>query len=131
VELSIVTPDRSVVVGKTTEVIIPGINGEFDVLPGHAPKIAMLGTGVLRFTTDNKQVRLMVSGGFAEVESDRIVVMCDHAALDGDVAADTDKASLQALEAKLRQLGAVAPDNEAFVGLKAELDRASARLSLR
>jgi F-type H+-transporting ATPase subunit epsilon len=130
-ELSIVTPDRSVVVGQASEVIIPGIGGEFDVLPGHSPKMAMLGTGVLSFTAEGKTMRLMVSGGFAEIERDRIVVMCEQASLAGDIAADADKASVQGLEQQLKALGAVAPTDATYVGLKTELERASARLTLR
>jgi F-type H+-transporting ATPase subunit epsilon len=130
-ELSIVTPDRSVVVGQASEVIIPGVGGEFDVLPGHAPKMSMLGTGVLSFTAAGKTMRLMVSGGFVEIDHDRVVLMCEQASLAGDVTTDTDKASVVGLEQQLKALGAVAPTDATYLGLKTELERASARLNLK
>jgi F-type H+-transporting ATPase subunit epsilon len=130
-QLEIVTPDRSVVVGQAVEVVVPGLVGELDVLPGHAPLFTLLGTGVMSFRAEGKEIKLMVSGGFMEVEGDRVIVMCDQAALATDVNTDDDKARVQSLEAKLKSLGAVAPTDREFAHVKAEIERATARLSLR
>jgi F-type H+-transporting ATPase subunit epsilon len=130
-QLEIVTPDRSVVIGQAVEVVVPGLVGELDVLPGHAPLFTLLGTGVMSFRAEGKEVKLMVSGGFMEVEGDRVILMCDQAALSTDVKVDDDKASVQSLEAKLKSLGAVAPTDKEFSHVKAEIERATARLSLR
>jgi F-type H+-transporting ATPase subunit epsilon len=129
-QLDIVTPDRRVVVGKAEDVVIPAAKGEIDILPGHAPWLGMLGTGVLRFVTEGKEIRLMVSGGFAEVDNDRVVLMCESAALQGEVVPETERKSLLDLEKQLAGLGATAEDDEGYLKLKAEVDRSAARLTL-
>ena len=129
-QLDIVTPDRRVVVGKADDVVVPAKEGEIDVLPGHAPFLGMLGTGVLRFIAEGKTHRLMVSGGFVEVDGDRVVLMCESASLADEVKLDTEKKSLADLEKQLASLGAAASDDESYLKLKAEVDRSAARLTL-
>ncbi len=129
-QLDIVTPDRRVVVGKADDVVIPAREGEIDILPGHAPYLGMLGTGVLRFIAEGKEMRLMVSGGFVEVDNDRIVLMCESAALQGEIVADEERKSLHELEKQLAGLGATADDDESYKALKAEVDRSAAKLTL-
>lgn len=137
--LDIVTPDRRVrsiqnadvrLPLETDDVVLPGINGEFEVLPGHAPFITLLGTGVLAFKAGNQSVRLMVSGGFAEVDRDRVTVMCEAAALPEEVEAGEEEKSLADLERRIQELGSVATADEEFGRLKAEAERAAARLRL-
>jgi F-type H+-transporting ATPase subunit epsilon len=129
-QLDIVTPDRRVVVGKADDVVVPAKEGEIDVLPGHAPFLGMLGTGVLRFIAEGKTHRLMVSGGFVEVDGDRVVLMCESASLADEVKLDSEKKSLADLEKQLASLGAAASDDESYLTLKAEVDRSAARLTL-
>jgi F-type H+-transporting ATPase subunit epsilon len=129
-QLDIVTPDRRVVVGKAEDVVIPAKQGEIDVLPGHAPYLGQLGTGVLRFTAEGKDVELMVSGGFVEVDHDRVVLMCESAALRGEIVAESERKSLHDLEQKLAALGAAGEGDEDYVNLRVEVDRAAARLTL-
>lgn len=129
-QLDIVTPDRRVVVGNADDVVIPAQEGEIDVLPGHAPFLGMLGTGVLRFIAEGKTHRLMVSGGFVEVDNNRVVLMCESASLATEVSVESEKKSLLDLEKQLATLGAAASDDESYLRLKAEVDRSTARLTL-
>lgn len=129
-QLDIVTPDRKVIVGKAEDVVIPAAKGEIDILPGHAPWLGMLGTGVLRFIAEGKEMRLMISGGFAEVDGDRVVLMCESASLQNEVVAEDERKSLQSLEAQLAALGATGEDDESYRKLKGEVDRSAARLTL-
>ena len=129
-QLDIVTPDRKVVVGKADDVVIPAKEGEIDVLPGHAPFLGILGTGVLRFVAEGKTHHLMVSGGFFEVDGDRVVLMCESASLKDEVKPDEERKSLHELEKKLASLGATASEDESYLKFKAEVDRSAARLTL-
>jgi F-type H+-transporting ATPase subunit epsilon len=129
-QLDIVTPDRKVVVGKADDVVIPAKEGEIDVLPGHAPFLAILGTGVLRFVAEGKTHHLMVSGGFVEVDGDRVVLMCESASLKDEVKPEEERKSLHDLEKKLASLGATGSEDESYLKLKAEVDRSAARLTL-
>lgn len=129
-QLEIVTPDRRVVVGETADVVIPGLEGEFEVLPGHAPFLAMLGTGILSFKLRGQDVRLMVSGGFVEVDADVVTLMAESAALAEEVVREDANKALYDAEQKLKQLGAVSTEDESFLQLKAEVDRSAAKLTL-
>ena len=129
-QLDIVTPDRRVVIGETTDVIIPGIEGEFEVLPGHAPLLTILGTGILSFKHQGKETRLVVSGGFVEVDGERIVLMAESASLATEVVREDANKQLYDAEQKLKELGAVSVENEDFQVLRAEVDRAAAKLTL-
>jgi F-type H+-transporting ATPase subunit epsilon len=129
-QLEIVTPDRRVVVGETTDVVVPGIEGEFEVLPGHAPFLTVLGTGVLSFTYKGKETRLMVSGGYVEVDGDVVTLMAESAALAEEVVREDANKALYDAEQKLKQLGPVSMEDEGFQQLRAEVDRAAAKLTL-
>jgi F-type H+-transporting ATPase subunit epsilon len=129
-QLDIVTPDRRVVVGKADDVVIPAKQGEIDILRGHAPYLGQLGTGVLRFTTEGKEVQLMVSGGFVEVDHERVVLMCESAALQGEIVAEDERKSLHDLEKKLAALGAAGEEDADYQALRVEVDRSAARLTL-
>jgi F-type H+-transporting ATPase subunit epsilon len=129
-QLDIVTPDRRVVVGNAEDVVIPAKQGEIDVLPGHAPYLGQLGTGVLRFRAEGKDVELMVSGGFVEVDHDCIVLMCESAALKSEIVPESERKSLHDLEQKLAALGAAGEDDTSYQQLRVEVDRSAARLTL-
>ena len=129
-QLDIVTPDRRVHLGETSDVVVPGVEGEFEVLPGHAAFLSAIGTGILSFKKDHKDVRLMVSGGFVEVDRDRVTLMCESAALAEEVVREEANKALYDAEQKLKQLGAVSTEDETFQVLRAEVDRAAAKLTL-
>ena len=129
-QLEIVTPDRKVIIGETSDVIIPALQGELEALPGHAPYLALLGTGVLSFVHQGKATRLMVSGGYVEIDRDRVTLMAEHAALADEVTREDANKSLYDAEQKLKQLGAVSLEDAGFQGLRAEVDRAAAKLTL-
>lgn len=73
--LEVVTPSRRVLEARASEVRIPGALGELGVLPGHTPLLTSLGTGELKWTEGGSQGRLVVQGGFAEIEPDAVTVL--------------------------------------------------------
>ncbi len=74
----LVSPENLVFSGEVEHVVVPGTEGEFGVLANHAPLIAMLKPGILRILGANEQ-RIMVVGGFAEVNPDGLTVLADRA----------------------------------------------------
>ena len=66
--LEVVTPTRRVLEARATEVRIPGVLGELGVLPGHTPLLASLGTGEVTWFDGETTGRLVVQGGFAEIQ---------------------------------------------------------------
>ncbi len=75
--LDIVTPEKPIVSVEIDELVAPGAQGEFGVLPGHTTLITALGSGRLVYYQGNQSKSLEVNGGFAEVCNNRITVMAD------------------------------------------------------
>jgi F-type H+-transporting ATPase subunit epsilon len=77
--LEVVTPSRRVLEARASEVRIPGMLGELGVLPGHTPLLTSLGTGELKWTEDSTEGRMVIQGGFAEVQPDAVTVLASIA----------------------------------------------------
>jgi F-type H+-transporting ATPase subunit epsilon len=77
--LEVATPARLLVSEAVEEVVAPGTDGYFGVLPGHAPFLTTLGAGELMYRQNGRQHHLAVSGGFAEVRNDKVIVLADAA----------------------------------------------------
>lgn len=137
--VDIVTPSRRLrsvqsedvrLPAECSRVILPGSEGEFEVGTGHSPFLTLLGTGLLTLETAGRTVKLMVSGGFCEVDRERVTVMCEIAALPEEVEVDAVQAGLQAVEKKLSELGATSTEEESFQRLRTEAERAASKLRL-
>ena len=83
--LEIATPTRLVVTESVVEIVIPGSQGYFVVLPGHAPFLTTLGIGELMYRMGRDERYLAVSGGFAEVRNDKVIVLADTAELPEEI----------------------------------------------
>src|SRR4026208_2093835 len=78
--VSIVTAEREVYSEEgVDEVVVPGIEGEFTVLPQHAAMITMLKAGIMRVVKGSDETDLAVIGGFFEVKDDRVTILADFA----------------------------------------------------
>ncbi|MFL5107548.1 MAG: F0F1 ATP synthase subunit epsilon [Xanthobacteraceae bacterium] len=118
----LVSPEQLVFSGEVEHVVVPGSEGEFGVLAGHAPLVAMLRPGILKILGPNEQ-RILVVGGFAEVTGDALTVLADRAvpveevdpaaiadeikAVEEDLADAEDDHTRDRLAIKLDQLKAV------------------------
>lgn len=121
--LSIVTPHGEVFSGEVDEVTATGSEGEFGVLPEHAPFITTLKSGLLSATNEGKKDYYFVSWGYAEVGPARVSILADSAEHSDDI----DVA--RAMEAKARAEEALRHDDaEHFAAAEAALERAAARI---
>jgi F-type H+-transporting ATPase subunit epsilon len=78
--LEIVAPSRQVVRSeRVDEVIAPGSEGEFGVLPGHTPFLTTLKVGMLSYREGAQWHHLAVEWGYAEVGPDRVVILAEGA----------------------------------------------------
>jgi F-type H+-transporting ATPase subunit epsilon len=114
--LDIVTPDQSFSY-EVDEVAMPGIEGDFGVLPGHTPLFAGLRTGTMWYRQGSEKHFLAVSVGFVEVLPDRVTVLSQVA----ERAEDLDEARAEAGMARAQEM---------FSALPREIDFERARLSL-
>ena len=89
VAFRLVMPERELMATEADMVVVPGSEGDFGVLPGHAPLISTVRPGVLEVFQGNKaEQRFLVAGGFAEVTSQHCTVQADEAIPFGDVTAE-------------------------------------------
>ena len=77
--LEIVTPERMIFQGVVEEVTIPGTEGEFGVLRGHASLLSSVDVGELSFTREHKKTRYAVNTGYAEVTSSKVTILVETA----------------------------------------------------
>ncbi len=75
----LVSPEQLVFAGEVTQVDVPGEEGEFGVLAGHAPYIATLKPGVLTIYGDGDPQRMVVRGGLAEMGLTGLTVLAEQA----------------------------------------------------
>jgi len=120
-KFELVTPERMLLSEDASQVVVPGTEGDFTVLAGHAPLISTIRPGVIAASLgDSRTVRLFVKGGFAEIDQNRLTVLAQRAleveAMDaaliaaelktaeGELAAATDDAGRLAANAAVNQL---------------------------
>jgi F-type H+-transporting ATPase subunit epsilon len=101
----LVTPERLVFSGEASQVVVPGAEGDFAVLVGHAPFISTLRPGILEVTLPQGRQRLLVKKGVAEADPERLTVLAQTAVpleeLEGArLASELRLAEAQAAEAK-------------------------------
>ena len=110
VSFRLVMPEREVLAIEADMVVVPGSEGDFGVLPGHAPLISTVRPGVLEVFQGNKvDQRFLIAGGFAEVTPERCTVLADEAVPFTDVTADQLAQREQAAERAVAEaLGEVA-----------------------
>lgn len=77
--LEIVTPEAKVYSDTIDSVVIPTLEGEVGILPGHIPLLTKVEDGELRVTKGNQTLHLAVGGGFAEIDGDKVSVLAERA----------------------------------------------------
>ena len=101
--LSVVAPDREVVVESVTSVVAPGTSGYFGVLADHLPLVAALKPGLLEYLDANGQrFFVYVGGGFMEVKDNRVSVLADEASRASDIDLSRAEADLDTARRALR-----------------------------
>ena len=73
--IRVLTPDRVICSTTADEVVLPGLTGQVGVLDGHAALITALDTGLLRIKLDDKWTPIILCGGLAEIDSNRVTVL--------------------------------------------------------
>lgn len=76
---ALVSPERELFNGDVDHVVVPGAEGEFGVLPNHAPVMSVIKPGALRVINDGVERRIFVNGGFADVTPEGLTVLAEEA----------------------------------------------------
>ena len=95
---SLVSPERELFSGDVKQVDAPGVEGEFGVLPKHAPFMTVLKPGVVRIHDESGVTPVFVRGGFADVTPAGLTILAEEAIR----LADVDVAGLDTEIAKVK-----------------------------
>jgi F-type H+-transporting ATPase subunit epsilon len=124
--LEIVTPDRRVVREEVDEVVCPGIEGEFGVLPGHTPFLTALKIGELNYRIGDARKYIAITWGYAEVDGDRVEILADMAETAEEIDLRRAEEAKTRAEAKLRGQ----PDEVEFEKEQVSLEKAVIRIQV-
>ena len=117
IQLSVVTPAREVISAEVDEITAPGWDGEFGVLPNHAPYMALIRSGELDYRIDDEVHSMAVGFGFVEVLPEKVTVLIETAETAEEI--DLDRAEAARKKAE-----------EALSGKAADIDFEKARAAL-
>lgn len=127
IKLEIITPDGVTFNDEVEAVVLPGVDGLFGVLPGHAPFMSVLGPGEAKFSRDGKTEYLALSGGFAQVDPHKVSVLAETAELATQI--DVARARAKA-QAKEQELKAGAHNRADFTKIEASLIKELIRMKV-
>lgn len=103
-KLTIVTPEKRLLLNQEVEeVTVPAFKGELNILPGHAPMITTLETGVMKWKLkgEAKQSQAVISWGYCQVSPEGVNILSDIADLPEEIDVDAKKQLLIDSEKKL------------------------------
>jgi F-type H+-transporting ATPase subunit epsilon len=84
-QFDLVSPEKLVFSGEVDQVDIPGTEGDFGVMAGHAPTVATIRPGILTILSGGKQEKIVVLGGLAEMSAKGLTVLADVATSVADI----------------------------------------------
>jgi len=126
IQLDIVTPEKLAFSGQVEEVNLPGVLGEFGVLPGHTPFLSELRIGPMHFRSEGKLEWFAINRGIAEVTPTKVTVLVRTA----ESSRDIDVARAEASKARAEQRLKDRQEGVDVARAEASLQRALARLKV-
>lgn len=100
--LEIVTPAARVYSDTIDSVVIPAVDGEVGILPGHIPLLTQIDHGELRVVKNGQPLALIVGGGFVQVSGDRVSVLADFAIEEEKIDEHAAEAAIKRAEEDLK-----------------------------
>ena len=120
----VLTPDRIICSTAADEIILPGLTGQVGVLDGHAALITALDIGLLRIKSNGKWTPIILSGGLAEIDSNRVTVLVNDVEELTDVALSETTKELEKITLEIEK----AQTNKARLDASVELKKLTAKL---
>lgn len=126
--LTVATPERQLVDERTSEATIPARSGYIGVLPGHAPLLSELGSGVMTWMQGGQTKRMAIMGGFVEVLGDRVRVLADEAKPKEEIDSAKARARLDQAQQALAKPPMENPGPEQWEALVEDVGKAQAEI---
>jgi F-type H+-transporting ATPase subunit epsilon len=126
INFELVSPERLLLSQPVEMVVVPGVEGDFGVLPGHAPLVSNVRPGVIAVFEGNKVVQhIFVAGGFAEVTPERCTILAEQAL----PVTDIDRAAAESEIRDAREDLAESKDEAERAQLESRIAAGEAKLS--
>jgi F-type H+-transporting ATPase subunit epsilon len=103
--LEIVTPEAKVFSAPVDNVVIPTVEGEIGILPGHIPLLSQVANGQLVVTREGKTESLIVGEGFVQVQGDVVSVLTEHALETATMDDNAIETAMQRAQESLKSAG--------------------------
>ncbi|MBH0204761.1 MAG: ATP synthase F1 subunit epsilon [Nitrospira sp. ST-bin4] len=116
--LEVVTPEKQLLSQQVDEVIAPGSEGEFGVLPGHCHFLSTLKIGELRYRVGDQTSHMAILWGYAEVTPTKVTVMAEIAEKAEDIDVERATAKVEEAEHRLQAGGLPSEVKEAQISLE-------------
>ena len=123
IELTIVTPERSIVHEQVDELQIPGASGYFGVLPGHAPLFSELKIGEVSYQQGDRWFFVSVAWGFVEVHSNQVRILAETAERAHEIDLERATRAKDRAEQRIAKGGSDIDYNRALIALERALIR--------
>ena len=100
--LEIVTPEARVYSDTIETVVIPTVDGEIGVLPGHIPLLTQVADGELRVTKNGRTETLVIGDGFAEIVGDKVSILAENAIEEAKIDENAVEVAMQRAQEALK-----------------------------
>ncbi|AII15297.1 ATP synthase, F1 complex, epsilon subunit [Campylobacter iguaniorum] len=123
IHLEIVTPEGLIFSNDTKMVVLPGSEGEFGVLPGHASLVSLLRVGVVDIeNVDGTHDAVAIDWGYAKIDENKIVVLADGAVY---VSGNTESELAQSIEKAKELVSSMSDRNGIFATALSRIENAA------
>jgi len=125
--LKVLAPNQNVYEGEAEEVILPSTTGQIGVLPGHISLVTAIDIGVLRMRTNSQWKSIALMGGFAEIESDEVIVLVNSAEIGSEINIEDAENALKEAKIAINKFSDNEKSSEKLKALS-EVSKAEARI---
>ena len=125
-KLEILTPNGGIFDGEAVSVVLPGEEGEFGVLAGHASLTTLLEAGVVDVEKEDKSVEsILINWGVVQVDEEKVIVLVEGAVA---IRGESESAIATALDDAKELITSIADSNPAIASVAAKIESAAQRL---
>jgi len=102
IQLEIVAPDKTLQTATVDSVTIPGMDGDFSVLPGHTPFLSALRNGIMTTRSTGTTTNYAINGGYAEVRDNKVTMLTETVEAEDEIDVDRARRARERAERRLR-----------------------------
>lgn len=125
--LEVVNPYEVFYEGRIERIVIPTLDGQYGIMPGHAPLVLAVTPGIARFECDGETKMFAISEGFAEIGQHVVIIVCNAAEWPSEIDSDRAKSALERAQARYNS---VTSTEEQRLYARHAMKRAKTRLAV-